>query len=665
MAKRISSFDRFERILFFLLILCLSGLVLAAVLYQLFAPSLIESMYHGESFGFLNRLIQYQEKYPVEHYLQLGRILFFHILKVGTILFVLLWGWCWLLYRLLLTNKRIYLLWVIALAVFTHHSVFLLNPSWGIYYAHGFFRASLVYQILQGHVPPLDPLFAGGPVRSPWAFPWLTSWVVRIFQITPYRAFHLINSVCLGLGLWLVYRISGLLTRDRKARLFSIFTALFAITPLPQGMIVWIQQQFHSGLTEWRATPILSKYLHAAGDPTGLVFVLLALLASVKLLSTKSQVTYSLLLGGALLGCGFSFPAFFPGLVCGIAGAGLAATCPAAEQTAHSWRRYLLILLLLAASCVILFPYVSQSSSGPRTGIRLFDPVILGRNLINALVPLLPILLLCVWQRKEWVCLDRKTVLFLMSFSAINLLAYLCISILETVEYKFLILSVISFGMAAGTVFAAIRKRHLYLCCLLFLAFLAPSVLKIYSSIRRYHDNPFTNILKNSPGVRVDGIYVEPLDAEEREMYQWIHRHTPEEAVFVDTSWDLPVMGPRRLWMALDFPDGTTPTGYSVSMEGLKRRNAYPEDLFSMRKTVLENLYGLKREIPENCLAEQIRQEDLWAVVRTDSLKNLGGSFRAGSLPLVFQSSGLRFRIFHADLSTPTDPAAESLPDTP
>lgn len=658
----LSSLDRVERIGFFLFVFSFFAAGIACLLYELFGPGLVESIYNGESLPFLNRLIQYQQTKSLDHYLINGQTLFFHILTVGMILWIALWGWCWFIYRLTLTEKKIHLLWVIALAVFTHHMVFVLNPSWRVYYSHGLFRGSLVYQILQGHAPPLDPLFAGGPVKSPWAFPWLAAQIVQFFEITPFRSFQLINSVCLGLCIWIVYRIAGLLTHNQKIRLFSSMITIFGITPFSDDLIFWIQHLFHVGPNRWRAIPVFVKFVDASGDPMGLVFVLLSLYAFLKLPHTTKQVKYSFLLSCAVLGCGFFFPAFFPGLVCGLIAAALAGILLRAKQCLYAPKYFLLLLLLLAIPCILLLPYIRQTSSGPRTETQFFNPPAFFSNLTRYLVPFLPILVLLWWNRK-WLTstLNTKVSFALLIFSGINLIAFLCINIPANAEYKFLVLSFVSLGIIAGTVFEYIRKKNPFVCLFLFLLFLLPFAIVMNKTIHRLGNQLFTNIFTDAPWVTEKGIFIESLDPEERELYQWIRTHASEEAVFVDTSWWIPIMAQRRLWMGLDRPNGSFYIGYSISMIQLKERNAYPDDRFFTRKNILENLYGLRTDIPENHLAEQIKQKNLWVVVRTEELKGLSGTFRAASLPLVFQSSRHHFSIYHADsnaISTPQRPTS-------
>ena len=82
-------------------------------------------------------------------------------------------------------------------------------------------------------------------------------------------------------------------------------------------------------------------------------------------------------------------------------------------------------------------------------------------------------------------------------------------------------------------------------------------------------------------------------------------------------------------------------------METFKERNAYPDAVFYMRKKFLNNVYGIETDLSEQQLSDRIRQEDLWVVVRAEELKSLKGTFRAASLPLVFESSKQQFHVYH------------------
>ncbi|MCK5271102.1 MAG: glycosyltransferase family 39 protein [Sedimentisphaerales bacterium] len=61
--------------------------LVAAILYYCFAERLIRAMYYGESWSILNDLIRYQQKKPVEHYINLSDRVFYEIWFLSGIAF--------------------------------------------------------------------------------------------------------------------------------------------------------------------------------------------------------------------------------------------------------------------------------------------------------------------------------------------------------------------------------------------------------------------------------------------------------------------------------------------------------------------------------------------------------------------------------------------------
>ena len=238
------SLDRSERILLFAAILSIVGAGLLWILYLLFGHSLIESIYNGESFDFLNQLIQYQHKKPLDHYLQLAdqalpTLIFRGLFIEGVVLISL-----HLFYRLIFTEKRIKPVYPILLGILFISFTYVLNTGFRIYSNHGFYRVSIAYQILNGSMPPDDPLFAGEIIRAPWGYPWLIAVLTQMFQVSPFWITTWINLFCLACSMYLVYVISFQFSQDNKSAIFSMIVAFFAATPISMFLAEWIGKPF-------------------------------------------------------------------------------------------------------------------------------------------------------------------------------------------------------------------------------------------------------------------------------------------------------------------------------------------------------------------------------------------------------------------------------------
>ncbi|MHC4215448.1 MAG: hypothetical protein ACYSWP_18960 [Planctomycetota bacterium] len=306
--------DKFEKVLVLSTIILAAGILVAACFYSLFGKTLIEKMYYGQTWDSLNNLIKYQHKHPLEHYLSQGPLLFKRIVFLSVAFYLFISGFSFFAYRLIFSDKKAHLAIVILLPVLAVILLYYLNPSFRVLSFHGFYRAGIVYQIINGYVPPLDPLFADYTVHSPWGFPWLIAMSSKVFNISPFYSFALSNIICLVLTSIGIYTIAGLVYKNQKARLFAVLISIYAITPFPRGFLTSIQSLFHNQSTEFRTTPIFLKFMTVNGNPVGVVFFVLFLYAIIKLLRDGGFQKYTPLLFISFLGAGFLYPPILPAL---------------------------------------------------------------------------------------------------------------------------------------------------------------------------------------------------------------------------------------------------------------------------------------------------------------------------------------------------------------
>ena len=93
-------------------------------------------------------------------------------------------------------------------------SLLLASPSLRVYGYHGFLQAGIVYQILQGNIPPTSPLLAGQPGTYPWAGALVLAGISWLLGISPFWAASLVAIASLAVLLVITYRI-GLLVDGR------------------------------------------------------------------------------------------------------------------------------------------------------------------------------------------------------------------------------------------------------------------------------------------------------------------------------------------------------------------------------------------------------------------------------------------------------------------
>ncbi|MCK5345649.1 MAG: hypothetical protein KAR20_19700, partial [Candidatus Heimdallarchaeota archaeon] len=126
-------------------------LILLFILHKVIGfDGIVESMYHGHSFGFLNNLIKYQQAKTVEHYITLADTVFYRSIFMS----LLVLSFINLLVRSILFRKSLRPIWVFLFGTAVIMGVHILNPNNRIYSSHGFMHVGIVYEILNGHFPP-------------------------------------------------------------------------------------------------------------------------------------------------------------------------------------------------------------------------------------------------------------------------------------------------------------------------------------------------------------------------------------------------------------------------------------------------------------------------------------------------------------------------------
>ena len=102
-----------------------------------------------------------------------------------------------LLHRLVYSQKKINLAWPLLVFGGIFILLYAVNPQNRIYSFHGFLHTGIVYQILEGGLPPTNVLLAGEKLLYPWGYEFVCAQIVRIFNITPFYTFALVNIVSL------------------------------------------------------------------------------------------------------------------------------------------------------------------------------------------------------------------------------------------------------------------------------------------------------------------------------------------------------------------------------------------------------------------------------------------------------------------------------------
>jgi hypothetical protein len=179
---------------------------------------------------------------------------------------------------------------------------------------HGYLHSAYTYAVLNGAIPPDNPLLAGEPANDYWLFHVLLSSIVHVTHLAPPLAAALMNVASLLGSIYLVSRIAravGVLPSSPIARgcialvtmfAFNLFGAVHALfgngaksgvdDPMGLGSMVLFGAPRMSGL--------LAKFLNFNGFPVGVFMFLFALLFAVRMTNRISGWDLLGFLGGAL-----------------------------------------------------------------------------------------------------------------------------------------------------------------------------------------------------------------------------------------------------------------------------------------------------------------------------------------------------------------------------
>lgn len=639
-------FDTFEKLVIISSVISAVVILIALLVYLLCAPSLIEKMYYGKTFDVLNNLIQYQDKYSLDHYLMQGSRFFERLLFLGVVLYLFSAGLFFLIYRLVFSNKKAHLAIAVFLPALAVFALYCLNPSWRIYSNHGFYRAGIVYQIMNGHVPPLDPLFDGYTVHSPWGFLWVIAGFSKFANISPFYSFALSNIICIVLTSIGVYKVAGLLYDNHKLRIFAVLCSIYAITPFPHNALISIQSLFHSQSTEWRATPIFPKYMTINGNPVGIVLFLIFLYAIIKLLTTDKILSHALLLFLSFVGAGFLYAPVLPGLsACLVI---LALSSPFSRQLECPWKKTVVLCIILVVGGMILGPYISTISSGARSGINILSPRFVYKNTINFLAALSPMILIILFVRKQLISSIKMNVGYILVIMIISLaLCFISIHIIDSAEYKAMGLAGICLGILGGGALGIIARKQKLITVILLFIFFIPSAVHYQRFMFRIGGHPLKSAIEVPTILEKDTeIYV--TNTEEAELYDWIKQYTSEDQLFIDTTLKLPIFAQRRLLVGVDREQGHFELGYSIPIEMLRARNGYNEQDYESRKQTVRTIYGFENTLARQTALDYLIKKDVLILLRKESVNE---SFSEEGLVELFRSSNGSYVIFDPKLA--------------
>jgi hypothetical protein len=603
--------------------------------YAWIGESLIHRIHQGQlGFPFSDRPILNPDK-PVDFYLRLGGL----AVRGGVVYVLLLLSIIRLAYGWIFApEKRPWVLMVCGLWIVA--CVYLINPEVRIVSVHGLIHTGIVYQILNGGLPPDNPLLAGQPLRYPWGFHACAAAVCRMFQVSPGWSFALINLVSLGACMMLIARIARCLIRDTAVQVYAVAVSLFMTGLICRPVLDYLSNVLGYPL-EFRALFAGQKFTKINGVPIGLVFFMLLVYSLIRLVQGRHWRRYSLCLLVAAVGCGYLYPLMYPA-VCASGGiVALHRVWEGVRSRRFRWIPLLQILIPLILSMALVVPFLNMIA-GQNLGqkIQILNPGWFFRSGFNVLLRLGPITAVIILAYRDLRCRwnpHAATVLILVIVACLG--CYLGIHMFNEAEYKFLILLDVGVGILGGLAVSTLRTRlHPAWMLGLLLVFGSPVAVDLGSDLRPYSWSRTPKFLER-------GTTLSFFDPPQEALCRWIRENTPTNAVFMDTKLDIPCCGRGCLylaWTGVENPDRIE-SGYNISMqEFLGLESGYSSELLRRRGQFLHQLYSPDQPISDALLDEIRKFDSLYIVVRDPGLFP---RFDGNDFQTVFSDSSGRIRV--------------------
>ncbi len=498
-------------------------------------------------------------------------------------------------------------------------------PLYRIYSYHGFRNLNIVYQLLDGFLPPENPLLAGNIFHYPWAYHLLVGAASYITHIAPTILFSLVTIAVLLLTLVTVYKIAFFLFPNPISSVFSSCLAIYGFSFTSQNTIAeFLNKLFGFSISVAHRTSVSTKFLNINSMPLGFLFFSTFILSTMNIFSeaTTHLKRYHFLLIISVIGIGLFYPQIVPVLILSCI-AICAVFCFLYRRTLfHEVGRF---ILCIVSGFIILAPYLYFLSSGSTKGLVGMSSwhwiTIKSANYIMYIFPMAIILL---WQRRIFSNLFSpekiRATLTLITIIVTTAFMYIVISVTPPVanEYKYLLLNLLSFGIIGGLAMNEVYVRNKSICFVIMVFFLAHSS-TLWIKNMEARNWRFLDACYES------GIYLRHKDPDQDSLYQWISNETSRDAIFIDSQLTIPVFGRRSLYVALPGrqvgPKNEVRDGWGAAPENMPiQEGGKLSQLVKLRSQAVNSIYMDSTDPIGNGTMIQLEQttgkRDLYVVAR-------------------------------------------------
>ena len=508
---------------------------------------------------------------------------------------------------------------------------YLWNADARVYSAHGFMHTSIVYQIMNGYIPPNSPILAGEPLQYPWAHHLIVAIMTCGLRISPPTAFAAINVCVLLLTLVLVFKIAVFLSSSHIAGIFATVLSIFGLTFLNHGPIAFFLAKVTSLNSLFEVLPpslVAGKFTTVTSMPLGILFFVLFLHSILHIFSEQicAQQYYATLFL-SIVGAGFFYPLIWLALpLCCVT------ICCFVylhyRQTV--WPKLTRTIICVICGTLVVLPYLYQISSGKTEATLGLTPDFrfLLFKCVRYFLTILPISVVLFWKRKRLLYLlhgQLTPTLILIVTTATTALMFIFFSIVSDPgnDYKYLALSCLSLGIIASVCIEDLYLRNRIICFFLILSFLVPISAEWIRKVRYASWNISDPYIER-------GMYLHHGERSEDALYKWISSQTERNAILLDTHLTIPVFGRRQLYIGvndrLESLDNNVKNGWAKNIYAILHTQAYSPKIIDTRRRVASEIYSnTSTQISEEVLLELNRTSengDVYIVARKENTNN-------------------------------------------
>ncbi len=455
------------------------------------------------------------------------------------------------------TSKWVFLI----LALLAVASVYAVNPTYRIASVHGFYHSSIVYQMLNGKIPPQDPLAGDATLSYPWAAHAVVAGLVWTTGLPVSWAFAFLNLAALAVALMLFYAFTRYFFEEPGQRILATAMAFFGVTFLPEGLYSLLLEDQGIPLGIHGAIPIIRRFSNMSAMSVGvMLFVAYALVMIRTMTADRPGLRWYGAAFGTVFLCGALYPFALVAIAALGAGAGMAAL---ATNRKRALRPLIAAGAASALGAVCGLPLLLEYMSG-RTAETSFllttgANALLHKAIQDSLLlwPVLALMAARPGDIREWYGRNLARSRLVLAACIILLLLHLLVSGPDTSEAKWRAFAFLMLAIAAAAPMHKLVQATPLAAGVVLCLFFSLAMGDLAWKLTRPRDIQEAACEK--------GRYLHPIDPREDALYTWIADNTPTNALLMDTNLNACVFGRRALYVAMPTKDAASLLGWTYS----------------------------------------------------------------------------------------------------